>query len=70
MLETTKTLPALLTQKQAAEYLSKSPKWFERDRWVGPTIPFVKIGRSVRYRAVDLLKYVECNMQDGGQTNG
>lgn len=55
------TLPALLDQKAAAEYTGLSVKWFERDRWTGPTIPFVKMGRAVRYRAADLQTFIEVN---------
>lgn len=57
--ETTATLPALMDQRAAADYLGISTKKLERDRWVGPTIPYIKIGRSVRYRAADLAAYVE-----------
>ncbi|MCA1775205.1 MAG: helix-turn-helix domain-containing protein [Loktanella sp.] len=59
--ETTATLPALMNQRAAADYLGVSTKWLERDRWVGASIPYVKIGRSVRYRADDLAAYVEAN---------
>jgi hypothetical protein len=44
-------MPRLLTPREAAEALGKSPKWLEADRHSGPTIPFVRIGRSIRYRA-------------------
>ena len=60
--ETTVSVPVLWTQRQAAEYLGKSEKWLERDRWVGATIPYVKLGRAVRYRAADVVAYVEANM--------
>lgn len=66
---TSATLPALMTQRDAAEYLCKSVKWLERDRWIGgsnPEIPYVKIGRSVRYRADDLRAYVEAHRTGGG----
>lgn len=59
--ETTATLPALMNQRRAADYLGVSTKWLERDRWIGATIPYVKIGRSVRYRAADLEAFVDRN---------
>lgn len=59
--ETTATLPVLMDQRRAADYLGVSTKFLERDRWVGATIPYVKIGRAVRYRAADLAAYVEAN---------
>lgn len=60
---TTATVPVLLTQDEAARVINKSPKWLERDRWAGPTVPYVKLGRSVRYRVADLLAYIEGNVQ-------
>ena len=60
--ETVMTVPVLWTQRQAAEYLGKSEKWLEADRWRGATIPYVKLGRAVRYRAADVVAYVEANM--------
>lgn len=59
------TIPVakLLTQEATAEILGVSPKWLERDRWVERRIPFVKIGRLVRYRAADVSAYIEANVQ-------
>ncbi|MEL6800699.1 MAG: helix-turn-helix domain-containing protein [Pseudomonadota bacterium] len=57
--QTTTTVPALMTQDQAAEYLNVSVKWLERDRWAGPALPFIKVGRHVRYRASDVVAYIE-----------
>lgn len=57
--EMTTTVPVLWDQDRTAKYLGVSPKWLERDRWKGATIPYVKIGRSVRYRAADVIEYVE-----------
>ncbi|WP_460273809.1 helix-turn-helix domain-containing protein [Celeribacter sp. ULVN23_4] len=48
------TLPALLTQDEVADYLRISPKTLERDRWLKQGLPFIKVGRSVRYRATDI----------------
>ena len=50
----------LLTTKQAANYLSVSAAFLERDRWAGARIPFRRIGtRAVRYRLSDLETYVD-----------
>lgn len=52
----------LLTSDQAAEYLQCSCAFFERDRWLAkragtpPQVPFVKIGKFVRYKLSDLEK--------------
>lgn len=59
----TVTVPRLITQEAAASLLGVSPKWLERDRWVGASIPFVKVGRGVRYRASDITAYIEANVQ-------
>lgn len=59
--QTTATVPVLWDQKQTAEYLGVSHKWLERDRWIGAKIPYIKIGRGVRYRASDVVAYVEQN---------
>jgi len=49
----------LLTTKQAARRLNVSESFLERDRWVGPTIRFIRVGtRGIRYRLEDLLEYV------------
>ena len=49
----------LFTTKQAANYLSVSAAFLERDRWAGARIPFIKIGtRSVRYRQSDLDSFI------------
>lgn len=55
-------LPALMKPEQAAEYLGVSPQKLERDRWCEKRIPYVKMGRHVRYRAVDLIAYVEASV--------
>lgn len=31
----------------------------ERDRWAGTGVPFLKVGRSVRYRKADILTWLE-----------
>jgi predicted DNA-binding transcriptional regulator AlpA len=61
--ETVATVPVLWTPRQAAEYTGKSESWFENDRWRGgkDMIPYVKLGRAVRYRAADIVAYVEAN---------
>lgn len=57
----TVTLPALLTQREVAEYLHKSEAWLERARVEGGGPKFIKCGRAVRYRADDLQAWMENN---------
>jgi excisionase family DNA binding protein len=58
----TPTLPAgvgLLITDQAAEYLGLKPKTLVKDRCTREIgIPFVKLGKSVRYRMADLERFV------------
>jgi predicted DNA-binding transcriptional regulator AlpA len=52
-------MPRLLTQKHLAAYLFKSEAWCERARWAGDGPRFIKLGRHVRYRADDVLAWIE-----------
>ena len=54
-------VPALWDQKRTADYLGVSHKFLERDRWKGATIPYVKVGRAVRYRAADVMAFIDAN---------
>lgn len=50
---------ALLTTMAAANLLAVSKAFLERDRWSGPTIPYIKVGsRAVRYRLSDLQAFI------------
>lgn len=62
-------LPRLLTQRDLAGYLGKSTAWCERARWAGDGPKFVKLGRHVRYRAEDVLAWIDANMH-GSTTDG
>jgi predicted DNA-binding transcriptional regulator AlpA len=55
----TVTMPQLWDQKVLAAYLGKSTAWCERARWAGDGPRFVKLGRHVRYRADDVLAWIE-----------
>ena len=56
------SLPNLMTQKALAEYIGKSQAWCERARWAGEPPKFIKLGRNVRYRAEDVLAWIESNV--------
>jgi hypothetical protein len=45
---------ALFSQETIAAILDCSIATIERDRWIGNGIPFIKIGRMVRYRKTDI----------------
>ncbi len=49
----------LLNQEQLAELLGCSTRTLERLRLEGTSIPFVRVGRLVRYRLLDVHQYLE-----------
>lgn len=49
----------LLTQKEASAMIRMSEAWFERQRWVGKGIPYIKIGGRVFYEREDLVSWVK-----------
>lgn len=63
--ESAVTLPRLLNQRDLAEYLGKSTAWCERARWAGEGPRFIKLGRHVRYRADDVLAWIESQAAGG-----
>jgi excisionase family DNA binding protein len=48
----------LLTRLEAADYLRIQPQTLAVWAVAGKNLPYVKIGRSVRYRLSDLEKYI------------
>jgi excisionase family DNA binding protein len=51
----------LLTEKQTAAYLNCSPYTLQKTRRTGGpnSIPYVRIGRAIRYKVSDLDKYIQ-----------
>lgn len=49
----------LFDQKTISIVLGCSTAKLERDRWQGGGIPFIKIGRLVKYRKADVLKWLD-----------
>ncbi len=59
----------LLDEKQAAEHLTVSPGTLSVWRSTGRyALPFLKIGRNVRYRLDDLDRWLEARVRDSGTT--
>jgi hypothetical protein len=59
----------LLDEKQAAEHLTVSPGTLSVWRSTGRyNLPFVKIGRMVRYRLTDLDAWIAGRSRDNGAT--
>lgn len=51
-----------LTEQQLAARHLRSAKTLRNARVYGGYIPFVKIGRNIRYRLSDVIKYEEANL--------
>jgi len=49
---------SLHPQATITAVLDCSEAKLERDRWVGVGIPFIKIGRSVKYRKTDVMEWL------------
>lgn len=64
------TLPRLMNQRDLAAYLGKSTAWCERARWAGEGPKFIKLGRHVRYRADDVLAWIEENVRTSTSGEG
>lgn len=59
----------LVDEKEAARILDNSPGTLSVWRSTGRyNLPFVKIGRSVRYRRTDLLAWLEQRTRETGST--
>ncbi|MFC4271794.1 helix-turn-helix domain-containing protein [Sneathiella chungangensis] len=52
-------MSTLLNEKEAALRLGCSIYKLQKDRRIGSPIPFLKIGRSVRYQIEDIDAYME-----------
>lgn len=56
-------LSQLLNQTEFCNHARKSEAWAERARLEGTGPPYIKIGRSVRYRASDVEDWLEANLR-------
>ncbi len=48
-----------LTEKQVAEITSRALSTMRNDRFLNRGIPYIKIGKSVRYSLQDVINYME-----------
>ena len=63
---TTNQNPEILTTKQAADYLCLTEATLTTWRCTKAVrVPFIKLGRSVRYRKVDLDAFIKSNVVGG-----
>jgi len=55
----------LLTAEQVAKYLNVTVEYLEYDRSYHRRIPYIKIGKFVRYKKSDIDKHIEQNTVRG-----
>ena len=55
----------LLTEKEVQEYYKINANTLQRNRSVGLGLPYVKLGRLVRYKVSDIEKYLDANTVGG-----
>jgi hypothetical protein len=53
----------LLTEAEAAQLRRQSIRTLQAERLRSEGCPYVKLGRSVRYRRTDVLGFIEANLQ-------
>jgi hypothetical protein len=58
----------LLTEGEVAVLLRWSPKTLRKARMLQRGPKFIRVGRSVRYRATDLAKYLDSRQSGGTAT--
>ncbi|MDZ4235259.1 MAG: helix-turn-helix domain-containing protein [Dietzia sp.] len=58
-------LPALLTTAEVATFIRASKQSLDQDRYLGRGMPYVRIGRKIRYRREDVLNYLTANTFGG-----
>lgn len=56
----------LMKQAEAELWTCMSSAWFEQNRFKGTGIPYVKIGRSVRYRESDISRFIADHVMASG----
>lgn len=60
-LNSTNSIPDLITQSELCQILNKSHAWAERGRLEGYGPPYYRIGRSIRYALPDVREWMEKN---------
>ena len=59
--ETLMQVTPLLKQKEVATWTGMSEAWLEQSRFKGLGIPYIKIGRAVRYRVDDVQHWIDAH---------
>ena len=61
----TEDLPVLMTTAEVAAFIRASKQSLDQDRYLGRGLPYVRIGRKIRYRREEVLKYLDANTFGG-----
>ena len=70
-IKTADTSPAsALNERDASRKYQMSVAWFQRKRWDGTGPKFYKIGRAVRYPAVELESYFNARIRTSTSDDG
>ena len=64
-MQPTRPLEPLLTPKQFAQKINVSERFLQHDRVTKRRIPYIKIGKFVRYSEADGVAFVAANRQGG-----
>ena len=54
-----KEVPKYLTEIKVSDITGISKSCLQQHRWLGKGIPYVKIGRTVRYQESEVLAYLD-----------
>ncbi len=66
-MQTESSTTNLLTEREAALEYRRSVPSLRRDRLFNQGFPFIKLGRSVRYRRKDIEEYIDKLPKGGGK---
>lgn len=61
-------LPEIITASELSKWLGISEKSLSQDRYLGQGLPYVKIGKRVRYMRDDVLAYLHANRVQIGKS--
>lgn len=66
----TQQLDKLLTEIEAAQIRGQSVRTLQAERLQGGGCPFVKLGRSVRYRRSDVVRFIASHVRETAEVRG
>ncbi len=49
----------LLSEKEAAQIIGQAVQTLRNNRWARRGLPYIRIGRSIRYQLGDILAYID-----------